>query len=48
MLKYIVRCFEYSALGCSVMCIWENQPIYGVWLVLMAIALMHIGDKLEK
>ena len=48
MLEYIIRCFEYSALGCSIMCIWGDQPIYGVWLTLMAIALMHIEDKLEK
>ena len=37
MLKYIIRCFEYSALGCTIMCIWN-----------MAIALMRIEDKLEK
>ena len=48
MLRYIIKCFEYSALGCSVMCICEDQPMYGIWLVLMAIALMHIEDKLEK
>ena len=29
MLRYIIRCFEYSALGCSVMCIWDMVSSYG-------------------
>lgn len=48
MLEYIARCTEYSALICSVMYIWEDEPIYGIWLVLMAIALMLIVDKPDK
>jgi hypothetical protein len=30
------------------MYIWEDEPIYGIWLVLMAIALMLIVDKPDK
>lgn len=48
MLKSLVRCAEYSALASSVICIWEDHPVYAIWFVLMAIVFMYIGDKLEK
>ena len=48
MLEYIVRCFGWSALATSVCCVWENQPVYGIYLVLMALVLLNMefeGDE---
>lgn len=48
MLEYIVRCFGWSALACSVCCVWNSQPVYGIYLVLMALVLLNMefeGDE---
>lgn len=42
MLEYIVRCFGWSALACSVGCVWNSQPVYGIYLVLMALVLLNM------
>ena len=50
MLEYIVRCFGWSTLVYSVVAVWNNQPVYGIYLVLVALVLLNIefensGDK---
>lgn len=42
MLKYIVRCFGWSAFVYSIYCVWESQPIYGIYMLLMAFVLLNI------
>lgn len=50
MLEYIVRCFGWSALACSVVAVWESQPVYGIYMLLMSLVLLNMefednGDK---
>lgn len=48
MLEYIVRCFGWSAFVVSVYCVWESQPTYGIYLLLMAFVLLNMefeGDE---
>ena len=48
MLEYIVRCFDWSAFVYSVVAVWNNQFIYGIYLVLIALVLLNMefdGDE---
>lgn len=48
MLEYIVRCFGWGAFAVSICCIWENQPTYGIYMLLMALVLLNMefdGDE---
>ena len=48
MLEYVVRCFGWSALAVSVCCVWNSQPVYGIYLILMALVLLNMefeGDE---
>lgn len=42
MLEYIIRCFGWSIFMYSVVAVWNNQPVYGIYLVLIALVLLNI------
>lgn len=42
MLEYIVRCFGWSAFVVSICCVWNSQPTYGIYMLLMAFVLLNI------
>ena len=42
MLKYIIRCFGWSTLIYSVVVVWNNQPTYGIYMLLMAFILLNM------
>lgn len=48
MLEYIVRCFGWSTLVYSVVAVWNNQPVYGIYLVLVAFVLLNIESINSK
>ena len=50
MLEYIVRCFGWSAFVVSICCVWNSQPMYGIYMLLMALILLNMkvennGDR---
>lgn len=48
MLRYIVRCFGWSAFVVSIHCVWENQPTYGIYMLLMAFMLLNMEFEDEE
>ena len=42
MLRYIVRCFGWSAFVVSICCVWKSQPTYGIYMLLMAFILLNM------
>ncbi len=33
MLEYIIRCFGWSTFIYSVVVVWNNQPVYGIYII---------------
>ena len=48
MLEYIVRCFGWSAFVVSICCVWNSQPTYGIYMLLMAFVLLNMEFEDRK